>query len=99
MQAYDIYIVDAYLDEETQITENGFVFDFNVDPNISESTDANRFSLKLQPVTLGLEDVISESFRMYPNPLTDGHLTIDLPQQIQGEFNVKIHNVLGELCS
>ena len=95
MQAYDIYIVDAYLDEETQITENGFVFDFNVDPNISESTDANRFSLKLQPVTLGLEDVISESFRMYPNPLTDGHLTIDLPQQIQGEFNVKIHNVLG----
>lgn len=95
MQAYDIYVVDAYLNEETLISEDNFVFNFNVDVNISESIDANRFSLKLQPVTLGLEDVTSENFRMYPNPLTDGRLTIDLPQNMQGQFNVKIHNVLG----
>lgn len=94
MQGYEFFITDAYLEEETQISD-GFVFDFEVDANVSGSIDENRFALAMKPVTLGQEDITSEDWRMYPNPLEANTLTIDVPNALQGKFNVKVYDVLG----
>ncbi|NGZ90648.1 hypothetical protein G7034_10330, partial [Psychroflexus sp. C1] len=65
-----VYLVDAYLGTET-LLEDGEAYHFSVDANVAESQDSQRFSLKFDTETMGVEDEDNKLFSLYPNPAKD----------------------------
>ena len=92
-----VYIVDDYLDTETQLTINQ-TYSFSVNDNIPQSTASNRFSLKIENTTLSLNDnsLFGEYFNLSPNPTYDGLFTITTHGLNGQSVNLKIYNMLGQ---
>jgi len=65
-----LILIDNYLQEEIEVTDD-FSYNFTVDSSIEGSDDQSRFQLMLTPVTLGQDDYLVNSVRIYPNPATD----------------------------
>jgi len=93
-----MYMIDYYLNEETEITHDGFLYHFGIDAEIPESIDASRFALKLKPSSiLGTNDIEKNVLVMYPNPLQGNQLNFQLPSAEAQTWSIQITDVLGKV--
>ncbi len=53
------------------------------------------YTINIIDSTLGIEDEILSTFNLYPNPVKDGELKLQMPKEIT-DFNITISNVLGQ---
>lgn len=94
----EMYLIDYYLDEETQITHDGFLYHFGIDTEIPESIGASRFAIKLKPSSiLGTNGIERNALVMYPNPLQGNQLNFQLPTAETQTWNIQITDLLGKV--
>ena len=53
------------------------------------------YTVNIIDSTLGIEDELLSTFNLYPNPVKNGELKLQIPKEIT-EFNITISNVLGQ---
>ena len=53
------------------------------------------YTVNIFDSTLGIEDEILSEFKLYPNPVKNGEIKLQIPKEITN-FNVTISNVLGQ---
>ena len=91
----DIYVEDNYLDTETLITVDQ-AYNFSIDSTIPESEASDRFNLKLDNTTLGVNgNDVNIDFSLYPNPTEDGRFQIETYQIQLDNAHISIYDVLG----
>jgi hypothetical protein len=88
-----LILIDNYLQEEIEVTDD-FSYNFTVDSSIEGSDDQSRFQLMLTPVTLGQDDYLVNSVRLYPNPATD-FLNLDGVDN-SSISDIEIYSMLGQ---
>jgi len=67
-----VQLYDHYLQQAVDINSGANAYNFTVDPNIPESTDAERFVLVFNPQTLSTTSSPEPGrFSVYPNPTRD----------------------------
>jgi hypothetical protein len=94
---FDVFLMDGYLGTTAQLTEGLYQYDFIADTNIPESIASDRFSLVFENTTLSLDDNnLGVDFSLYPNPTQDGQFTIQSQAISSDDFEIKIHNILGQ---
>jgi len=90
-----LYIIDNYLNTETLI-DGTQAYMFSVDPAIAESIASDRFSLKFDNTTLGLnENLLSEDIRLYPNPSSDGIFNLKIKDRNLSDCTINIFDLSG----
>jgi len=94
----DVVLVDNYLNTETLLQDGLNDISFSVDANIPESLDLNRFSLKFDNTTLGVDDNdFADNFSLYPNPSNNGIFNIRLNNRTgDSDTKIVIHNLMGQ---
>lgn len=91
-----VFLNDTYLNTQLELTDDA-VYDFSVDENIPESIASNRFNLKFDNTTLGLnENTTTFNFNLYPNPTSDGKFTIKTNLLNGDKVNINVLNILGQ---
>jgi len=70
----------------TGVTGDGWSSDMAID-NFSLTAEVDN--------TLGIEDKILSTFKLYPNPSNNGKITLNMPNNIN-EFTISISNMLGQ---
>jgi hypothetical protein len=95
------YVIDNLDGSLTEIIQGGSdtQIDFTVDANNPASIDANRFQIVFETVTLGMGDELASSISMYPNPVTAGHLNVQLNSAASDDLSVIIFNSIGQQIS
>ena len=71
---------------------------YNAVPTSCESFsfgEVEDYTVNIIDSTLGIEDEILSEFVVYPNPVKNGELKLQIPREIT-DFNVTISNVLGQ---
>ncbi|SFS41420.1 M14 family zinc carboxypeptidase [Lutibacter maritimus] len=53
------------------------------------------YTVNIVDKTLGIEDEILSTFSIYPNPVSNGEITIKMPNEIH-DFDITVSNVLGQ---
>ena len=90
------YLEDTYTGELTML-ENGLnTITFSVDETIDASIDATRFKIVYQAQALSTEGNDAIDFAMYPNPVTDGTLSLTATKLAGLTVDVTITNLLGQ---
>ncbi len=90
------YLEDTYTGELTML-ENGLnTITFSVDETIDASIDATRFKIVYQAQALSTEGNEAIDFAMYPNPVTDGTLSLTATKLAGLTVDVTITNLLGQ---
>ncbi len=91
------YLEDAYLNTHNELAAGETTFvNFEIDQNIAESVDANRFSISFETDGLDTNSEVQQSFNLWPNP-TQGSFSITLPGQIKNEeVTISIYTILGQ---
>ncbi|MDB5222829.1 MAG: type sorting protein [Chitinophagaceae bacterium] len=91
---FTAYLKDNYLNTTTSIDVNAnSKVNFTI-TNDAASTGANRFSIMFSkpPAVVSGNSLIS----IYPNPVTDGIITLQFSNMPQGNYNVRVVNNLGQ---
>jgi hypothetical protein len=90
------WLVDKYLNTTTPIDLNGntsILFSVNVD---SSSAAANRFSIVfIKPLAVPVNN--KSSIVIYPNPVINGVVKVQLNNQPKGHYLVRLLNSLGQV--
>lgn len=89
-----IFLVDHYLETESLVTESASTYNFSIDQSIAESSDENRFSLKLIPRNLSTANPQLQQISLYPNP-TKGVFSINGVERFTNP-EVIIYNLMGQ---
>jgi hypothetical protein len=91
------YLVDSYLGTQTLLTNSGeTLIQFSVDDSEPQSLSEDRFEIIFTQNVLGVDTFNDSLITVYPNPVTDGELTLSM---VNGNFNgaeIKIFNMLGQ---
>ena len=53
------------------------------------------YTVNIVDKTLGIDDEILSTFNLYPNPVKNGELKLQMPREIT-DYNIRISNVLGQ---
>lgn len=96
LSSYDIYLVDHYLLSETKITSSTFIHQFNVDMEIDESINSERFELKFVTNNLTSQQLELKKLQVYPNPITEGLINIEIPTNFSSDLEFIIYNIAGQ---
>lgn len=89
-----IFLVDHYLETKSLVTESSSTYNFRIDQSIAESSDENRFSLKLIPRNLSTANPQLQQISLYPNP-TKGVFSINGLERFTNP-EVIIYNLMGQ---
>lgn len=92
----DVYLVDNYLETEHELTGQEVNINFSIDPNIKASKDTERFSLKFELESLTLQEFDDVALKVYPNPVTDQQVWINLSDMNFEQADVKVFNLIGQ---
>jgi len=95
LENYDFYIVDTYLQEEVLVSQEDFVFNFNLDADIPASIAPDRFEIRFES-SLATPEVTPYELTVYPNPLKTEMLYLQLPTSLEGKLEVKAYDLLGK---
>ena len=88
------YLYDAYADAFTEIPQDGTVeYSYTVDADDDDSIASDRFSVRFSKV-LSVSDVAIQQILVYPNPVSNGVLYIQVPQNTD-DLEVTIYNTMG----
>ncbi len=101
LTAVDVYIHDQYTNTSTPLTDGLNTYNFTVDTAIAGSIATDRFQLKFENVTLGIEDTLSgASFTMYPNPAaTNEVISMQSSQLVSKQARLRVTDLSGKLIS
>ena len=97
LSSYDVYLVDHYLTTETEITSNSFIHQFNVDTEIDESINPERFELKFVTNNLTSQQQELKKLQVYPNPITEGLVNIEIPTYFSSDLEFIISNITEQV--
>ncbi len=93
----DVFLIDNYLDNEMLLENGQNLLSFTVDSYIPASLDLNRFSLKFDNTTLGVNDNdLTSSFDLYPNPTKNGLFSIKTQNLNTDNIEIRILNLMGK---
>lgn len=92
----ETYLKDNHTGETTLLEEGLNTITFTVDNNIETSVDTNRFEIVYQREVLSTTNEEVIDFAMYPNPITNGRLTITSTAFSGSDVDVVITNLLGQ---
>ncbi|WP_396596093.1 M14 family zinc carboxypeptidase [Dokdonia sp. R86516] len=101
LELYGLTDIETYLkDNHTGVTtllEEGLnTISFSVDSNMETSVDTKRFEIIYQREVLSTTAEEAVDFAMYPNPITNGRLTITSTAFSGSKVDVVITNLLGQ---
>ena len=101
LELYGLTDIETYLkDNHTGVTtllEEGLnTISFSVDSNMETSVDTKRFEIIYQHEVLSTTAEEAVDFTMYPNPITNGRLTITSTAFSGSKVDVIITNLLGQ---
>ena len=92
-----VTLVDNYTDTAVDLQPGFNEYSFQVDPNIPESAAWNRFDLVFDNVTLGTDsNDLENDLSVYPNPVSNGNVTINSTQLSGQDADIAIFNALGK---
>jgi len=91
------YLIDHYLDTETELAEGNNVYNFTIDNTVPASKDANRFEIGINMETLGVDklNAITE-LTLYPNPASES-VELSLSGLADAIETVEVISVDGKL--
>ena len=96
---YDVYLYDNYLDTEVALNnDDNYIYSFTVDQSITESVASDRFEIRFDNTTLGVDDFEAAGISMYPNPVED-QVTLDLSQFNEQARQLSLYDVTGKLLN
>jgi hypothetical protein len=90
------YLVDQYLNSQTQLdfnTANFITFATTTDVN---SYGSDRFKVVFSPSVLNTNVWNESTVHIYPNPVTNNQFAISVPSLTNGKVTVTIHNLIGQ---
>ncbi|AGC76013.1 carboxypeptidase T [Nonlabens dokdonensis DSW-6] len=101
LTSVDAYIYDQYTSTSTPLVDGFNTFNFTVDASIIGSIAADRFQLRFENVTLGVEDTIAgAAFTMYPNPAaTNAVISMQSSQLASKQAKLRVTDLSGKLIS
>ncbi|WP_394908019.1 LamG-like jellyroll fold domain-containing protein [uncultured Mesonia sp.] len=91
----ELILIDHYKNKQVSIQQNGQIYAFSVDSNLPASIDANRFELQFGR-TLGDISLTQADLSMYPNPVNGENLNLLLPNNLSGNLEVEVTDILGK---
>ena len=90
------YLYDNYLQTQIELTPNQeLVHSFSIDTAIEESSASDRFKVIFTDNVLGTDDLLNTQFTVYPNPVSNGILNIQMTSNTT-EASLEIYNLLGQ---
>ncbi len=92
----ETFIKDNHTGDTTLLEEGLNTISFTVDNNVETSVDTNRFEIIYQREVLSTTNEEVIDFAMYPNPITNGTLTITSTALSGSDVNLVITNILGQ---
>ena len=93
-----VYLVDNYNDNNHPLVSGENVISFSVDQNVPGSIASDRFEIKFDNTTLGVDDFEAAGISMYPNPVED-KVTLDLSQFNEQARQLSLYDVTGKLIN
>ncbi|MGM0635687.1 MAG: T9SS type A sorting domain-containing protein [Bacteroidota bacterium] len=90
----ELFIYDAYLDEQVEVTETNFVYEFEIDASIPESVAQDRFELNFGSETFSSEEFENNNISLYPNPSSNGYFKLS-GSALEGATKLSIFDQLG----
>ena len=92
-----VTLVDNYTETAVQLNAGFNEYSFQIDSNMPESAAWNRFDLVFDNVTLGTEsNELENDLSIFPNPVTDGSVTIRSANLSGQDTEVRIFDTLGK---
>lgn len=97
IQGVDAYLVDKFTNTET-LLQNGIqtTIPFQVNATVPGSVVANRFDVVFRTSLSTEETAFAKSVRVYPNPIVENQFYVALTENIEGNVNLKMINLLGQ---
>jgi len=93
---HSAFIEDAYLKTSTPIDlAGGSSFDFNITGD-SASFAANRFQIVFKRMITEIPVPSRAAFTVFPNPVQNGLVNLQMGNMAAGEYNFKLLNSLGQ---
>ncbi len=98
MPGLKVYIRDNLDGSMTEIIQDGgtTTVDFSIDVNDPASLDRSRFQLVFETITLSIGNEIGDRITLFPNPVKDGELNIQLGNMISENVSLSIFNSVGQ---
>ena len=94
----DVFLKDHYTGNQTLVQDGNNIVNFSVDSSIPKSVATDRFSIDFDVETFSISDNESiAQLNVYPNPVTNGNLTIESNSLAGQSVNVSLYNMLGQL--
>lgn len=93
---YKVYLDDAYLQTSTLLGQGDQMISYQVNSSIPESISTSRFQLRFGEENLNTGQEEMGSLKVYPNPIKDGSLHIELPNTFRDQLNLKLVNLMGQ---
>lgn len=91
------YLVDNYLDTQTLLTNsNETLVQFSVDSDEPQSLSDDRFEIIFTQNVLGVDTFNESLLTVFPNPVSNGQLTLNLVNGNLRDANIEIYNMLGQ---
>ncbi|MGB5980784.1 MAG: fibronectin type III domain-containing protein [Nonlabens sp.] len=100
LQGMKVYVKDNMDNSMTEIVQGSgeTMIDFTVNANDPASVDTNRFQLVFETVTLSIGSELSDSISIYPNPVNEDVLNIQVAGNVSAQkLKVQLFNSLGQL--
>jgi hypothetical protein len=94
---HKLYLDDAYLQTSTLLGTGNNAIAYQVDASIPASISGTRFTLRFGEANLNTDTQQTADFYIYPNPISNNTLHIELPQAYSSnKLNVDMFNVMGQ---
>ncbi|WP_339661991.1 T9SS type A sorting domain-containing protein [Croceibacter atlanticus] len=91
------YLVDSYLGTQTLLTNSGeTLIQFSVDDSEPQSLSDDRFEIIFTQNVLGVDTFNESLLTVFPNPVSNGQLTLNLVNGNLRDANIEIYNMLGQ---
>ena len=91
------YLVDNYLDTQTLLTNsNETLVQFSVDSDEPQSLSDDRFEIIFTQNVLGVDTFNESLLTVFPNPVSNGQITLNLVNGNLRDANIEIYNMLGQ---
>jgi hypothetical protein len=95
---FNIYLVDNYLNTQTELLEGNNTYVFNVDESLPNSVNAERFEINVLNSTLSTQDLLLEEadLNLYPNPASST-VNLSIAGLTDSISEINVYSVNGKL--
>ena len=96
----NVYLVDNYSGIQSLIENNEETqIQFSVNPDQALSVASDRFNILFEEKVLGIDNNLASNFTMYPNPVRQGQLSVQISNLELTDGSLSLYNMLGQKVS